>query len=64
MSKTTPGRDKTLVLEAFDTLVKKRDYAAAERFWSDHLIHRSTHIARGRSRLFALIHTTSTALKY
>jgi hypothetical protein len=25
---------KTLVLKAFDTLFNKRDYAAAERFWS------------------------------
>jgi hypothetical protein len=26
-------RNKALVLEAVDTLFKKRDYVAAERFW-------------------------------
>jgi primosomal protein N' len=34
MSKTTPEQNKALVLEAFDTLFNKRDYRAAERFWS------------------------------
>src|SRR5271169_4983099 len=34
MSKTTPEQNKTIVLKAFDTLFNKRDYAAAERFWS------------------------------
>jgi len=31
MPKTTPEQNKALVLEAFDTLFNKRDYAAAER---------------------------------
>ena len=35
MNKTTPEWNKALVLEAFDTLFNKRDYSAAERFWSD-----------------------------
>jgi hypothetical protein len=30
MPKTTPEQNKALVLEAFDTLFNKRDYAAAE----------------------------------
>ena len=30
MTKTTPEQNKALVLEAFDTLFNKRDYAAAE----------------------------------
>jgi hypothetical protein len=34
MTRTTPEQNKALVLEAFDTLFNKRDYAAAERFWS------------------------------
>jgi hypothetical protein len=37
MTKTTPEQNKALVLEAFDTLFNKRDYAAAERFWSDRI---------------------------
>jgi hypothetical protein len=31
---TTSEQNKALVLEAFDTLFNKRDYAIAERFWS------------------------------
>ena len=34
---TTPEQNKALVLEAFDTLFNKRDYATAERFWSPRL---------------------------
>jgi len=48
MPKTTPEQNKTLVLEAFDTLFNKRDYAAAERFWSPDCIQHSAHIAPGR----------------
>ena len=36
------------MLEAFDTLFNKRDYAAAERFWSDRYIQHSAHIPPGR----------------
>jgi len=32
MSKTIQEKNKALVLDAFDTLFNKRDYAAAERF--------------------------------
>ena len=35
MTKTTPEQNKALVLEAFETLFNKRDYAGAKRFWSD-----------------------------
>ena len=34
MAKATAETNKALVLEAFDTLFNKRDYEAAERFWS------------------------------
>jgi hypothetical protein len=34
MTKTIDEANKALVLEAFDTLFNKRDYKAAERFWS------------------------------
>jgi len=36
-------------LEAFETLFNKRDYAAAERFWSPNYIQHSAHIAPGRT---------------
>ena len=45
MSKTTPQQNTALVLEAFDTLFNRRDYGAAERFWSDRYIQHSAHIS-------------------
>ena len=44
MSQSTESKNKALVLEAFDTLFNKRDYAAAERFWSSSYIQHSAHI--------------------
>jgi predicted SnoaL-like aldol condensation-catalyzing enzyme len=64
MPKTTPAQNKALVLEAFDTLFNKRDYASAERFWSDRYIQHSAHIAPGRDGLFNLIRTLPSTLKY
>ena len=64
MSKTTPAQNKALVLEAFDTLFNKRDYVAAQRFWSDRYIQHSAHIAPGRDGLFNLIRTLAETLKY
>jgi len=48
MPKTSPEQNKDLVLKAFDTLFNKRDYAAAEGFWSPHYIQHSAHIESGR----------------
>ena len=54
MTKTTPEQNKAIVLEAIDTLFHKRDYAAAERFWSPAYIQHvlsSRRGARGSSNL-------------
>jgi predicted SnoaL-like aldol condensation-catalyzing enzyme len=64
MSKTTTAQNKALVLEAFETLFNKRDYSAAERFWSDRYIQHSAHIAPGRDGLFNLVRALPAALKY
>ena len=64
MPKTTPEQNKALVLEAFDTLFNKRDYAAAERFWSPNYIQHSAHITPGREGLFNLIKSIPPTLKY
>jgi predicted SnoaL-like aldol condensation-catalyzing enzyme len=48
MKHTTPAENKKLVLEAFDTLFNKRDYVAAERYWSPNYIQHSAHIEPGR----------------
>jgi predicted SnoaL-like aldol condensation-catalyzing enzyme len=64
MKQTTPAKNKTLVLEAFDTLFNKRDYVAAERYWSPNYIQHSAHIEPGRNGLFSLIKSIPPTLKY
>ncbi|HLY62359.1 MAG TPA: nuclear transport factor 2 family protein [Terriglobia bacterium] len=64
MSNTITDKNKSLVLEAFDTLFNKRDYAAAERYWSPNYIQHSAHIAPGREGLFNLIKSIPPTLKY
>src|SRR3989442_11947746 len=64
MSQTIQERNKALVLEAFDTLFNKRDYVAAERYWSPTYIQHSAHIAPGRDGLFNLIKSIPPTLKY
>jgi len=64
MSESRESKNKALVLEAFDTLFNKRDYAAAERFWSPNYIQHSAHIEPGREGLFNLIKATPASLKY
>jgi predicted SnoaL-like aldol condensation-catalyzing enzyme len=61
---STPEQNKALVLEAFDTLFNKRDYAAAEPFWSDRYIQHSAHIGPGRAGLFDLIRAAPPTLRY
>jgi predicted SnoaL-like aldol condensation-catalyzing enzyme len=61
---TTAERNKRLVLDAFDTLFNKRDYARAEKFWSPHYIQHSAHIEPGREGLFNLVKTLPPTLKY
>ena len=64
MSEKIESNNKALVLEAFDTLFNKRDYAAAERFrWPDYIQH-SAHIAPGREGLFNLIESMPPTLKH
>ena len=64
MNQTIESKNKTLVLEAFDTLFNKRDYAAAEHYWSPNYIQHSAHIAPGREGLFNHIKSLPPTLKY
>ena len=64
MNQTIQERNKALVLGAFDTLFNKRDYVAAERFWSPNYIQHSAHIEPGRDGLFNLIRNTPDTLRY
>ena len=64
MNRTDESKNKALVLEAFDTLFNKRDYAVAEKFWSPHYIQHSAHIPPGREGVFDLIKSLPPTLKY
>ena len=64
MNQTMEEKNKALVLEAFDMLFNKRDYVAAERYWSPDYIQHSAHIPPGRHGLFSLIKSLPTTLKY
>ena len=64
MIKTTPMQNKALVLQAFDALFNKRDYKAAERYWSSNYIQHSAHIPPGREGLFTLVRSMPASLKY
>ena len=64
MDKTIQQKNKDIVLEAFDTLFNKRDYAKAETFWSPKYIQHSAHIEPGRDGLFNLIKSLPPTLKY
>jgi predicted SnoaL-like aldol condensation-catalyzing enzyme len=64
MSQSAESKSKALVLEAFDTLFNKRDYAVAERFWSPNYIQHSAHIEAGREGFFNLIKSAPVSLKY
>jgi predicted SnoaL-like aldol condensation-catalyzing enzyme len=64
MTQSTQERNKALVLQAFDLLFNKRDYPAAEKYWSPNYIQHSAHIAPGREGLFNLIKSIPPTLKY
>ena len=64
MPKSISEQNKTIVLKAFDTLFNKRDYTAAEQFWSPNYIQHSAHIAPGGHGLFNLVKAAPPSLKY
>lgn len=61
---STAADNRAFVLEAFDTLFNKRDYSAAEKFWSPRYIQHSAHIAPGREGLFSLVKSLPAELRY
>jgi predicted SnoaL-like aldol condensation-catalyzing enzyme len=64
LSASSPDQNKKLVLDAFDTLFNKRDYKAAERFWSPRYVQHSAHIPPGRDGLFNLVRAAPPTLRY
>jgi predicted SnoaL-like aldol condensation-catalyzing enzyme len=64
MSESTPHRNKTFVLEAFETLFNRKDFVAAEKFWSSNYIQHSAHIPPGRDGLFGMVKSVPPGMKY
>src|SRR5471030_3038836 len=64
MEKTIQQKNQEFVLEGFNTLFNKRDYAKAAEFWSENYIQHSAHIPPGRDGLFDLIRALPEALRY
>ena len=64
MSESTAQRNKAFVLEAFETLFNRKDFVAAEKFWSPNYIQQSAHIPPGRDGLFGLIKSVPPEMKY
>lgn len=64
MTQNKAEENKRLVLEAFDTLFNKRNYAGAERFWSADYVQHSAHIPPGRTGLFDLTRSLPSTLRY
>jgi len=49
------ARNKALVLEAFDALFNRRDFEAAERYWSPDYVQHSAAIGPGWDGILALV---------
>ena len=64
MNQSTEEKNKTLVLNALETLFNKRNYAVAERYWSPEYIQHSAHIPPGREGLFGLVKNVPGTLRY
>jgi predicted SnoaL-like aldol condensation-catalyzing enzyme len=64
MATVDEERNRAFVLEAFDALFNRRDYAAAQGFWSPDYIQHSAHIAPGREGLFELVKAAKPDMRY
>ena len=64
MSNSREDKNKAIVLDAFETLFNKRDYAKALNLWSPKYIQHSAHIPPGREGLFELVKNVPATLRY
>jgi len=63
MNKTSEDSHVQIVLNAFDTLFNKRDYDAAEQFWSPRYLH-TARISRPVATSVGLVKTMPATLRY
>jgi predicted SnoaL-like aldol condensation-catalyzing enzyme len=64
MDSTQSSKNKAIVLKAFDTLFNRRDYSAAETFWSPEYVQHSAYVAQGRKGLFELTKRLPPTARY
>jgi predicted SnoaL-like aldol condensation-catalyzing enzyme len=64
MSQVREEKNRSIVLEAFETLFNKRDYAKARKFWTSNYIQHSAHIPPGREGLFELVRNVPATMRY
>src|SRR5208282_6682108 len=64
MRNSREEENKSIVLEAFETLINKRDYRNALNFWSPKYIQHSAHIPPGRDGLIEMIKKVPTSMRY
>src|SRR6202140_761816 len=64
MSESTAEQNKAFALEAWETLFNKKDYVAAEKFWSNNYVQHSAHIPPGRQGLFDLVRSAPPTMRY
>lgn len=64
MNTEQEDRNKARVLEGFETLFNRRDFAAAERFWSPNYIQHSAALPPGREGLFGFIQAMPPTVRY
>jgi predicted SnoaL-like aldol condensation-catalyzing enzyme len=64
MIKSREEKNKSIVLEAFETLFNKRDYENALQFWSPGYVQHSAHIPPGRDGLIDLVKNVPTTMRY
>ena len=64
MGTETEERNRALVLEAFDALFNRRDFAAAARFWSPDYIQHSALLPPGRDGVFGFVEAAPPTMRY
>jgi predicted SnoaL-like aldol condensation-catalyzing enzyme len=64
MSESREQNNKSIALQAFETLFNRRDYRNALKFWSPKYIQHSAHIPPGREGLFEVIKNAPMTLRY
>ncbi len=55
LPETVQEKNKTLLINGFETLFNRRDFNQAEKIWSPGYIQHSGHIPPGREGLFGLV---------